>query len=57
MAIQAKFTGIMFYATAAIVPVILLIASAVLLGLCGMMSAGLKYKQIFAIVCFAVARR
>jgi hypothetical protein len=53
-AIQAKFTGIMFYVSAAIgFPVILLIASAILLALCGMMSAGLKYKQIFAIVCFA----
>jgi hypothetical protein len=54
MAMQAKFTGIMFYATAAIgFPIILLLAAAVLSGLCGMMSAGLKYKQIFAIVCFA----
>ena len=54
LAMQAKITGIMFYVTAAIAfPIILLIAAAVVLGLTGMMSAGLKYKQVFAIICFA----
>jgi len=54
LAMQAKFTGIGYYVSMLIfVPIIMLISSAVLLGLTAMMSAGLRYKQIFAIVCFA----
>ena len=54
LAIQAKFTGIGFYISAIfMLPVIMLVSSAILLGLTAMMSAGLKFKQVFAIVCFA----
>jgi hypothetical protein len=34
-------------------PVILLISSSILLGMTAMMSAGLRFKQVFAVVCFA----
>jgi hypothetical protein len=54
MAIQAKFIGIGFYVSAIfMLPIIMLVSSAILLGLTAMMSAGLKFKQVFAIVCFA----
>jgi hypothetical protein len=53
LAIQAKFTGIMFYFMAAVgFPVALLISSAILLGFTATMSAGLRFKQVFAVVCF-----
>jgi Yip1 domain len=52
---QTRFTGIGFYATAVVVtPIIYLISAAILLGVAsGMMSAGLKFKQVFAIICYA----
>jgi hypothetical protein len=54
IAMQAKITGIGYYVSMFIVlPIVMLISSAVLLGMTAMMSAGLRYKQIFAIVCFA----
>jgi hypothetical protein len=54
MAMQAKITGISYYVSMfVVIPIVMLISSAVLLGLTSMMSAGLRYKQIFAIVCFA----
>jgi Yip1 domain len=53
-AMQAKMTGIMFYASAVLfVPIVIVISSAILLGITAMMSAGLKFKQVFAVVCFA----
>jgi hypothetical protein len=54
LAMQAKFTGIGYYAgTAIMLPIIMMISSAILLGVTAMMSAGLKFKQVFAVVCFA----
>ena len=54
LAMQAKFTGIGYYAgTILMLPIVMLVSSAVVLGMLSMMSAGLKFKQVFAIVCFA----
>jgi len=54
LAMQAKFTSIGYYASGfVIMPIILLLSSAIVLGMTSMMSAGLRYKQVFAIVCFA----
>ena len=54
LAMQAKFTGIGYYVSAVvIIPIVMMISAAILLGLTSMMSAGLRYKQVFAIVCFA----
>jgi Yip1 domain len=54
LALQAKFTGIGYYVSSVVfVPIIMLISAAILLGITAMMSAGLKFKQVFAIVCFA----
>ena len=54
LALQAKMTGIGYYVSMFIMlPIIMLVSAAVVLGMTSMMSAGLRYKQIFAIVCFA----
>ena len=54
LAMQAKITGIGYYVSMFVMlPIVMLISSAMLLGLTSMMSAGLRFKQIFAIVCFA----
>ncbi len=54
IATQAKYTGIGYYAsTIVIIPIVMVISSAILLGLTAMMSAGLRFKQVFAVVCFA----
>src|SRR5581483_7922599 len=54
IAMQAKFTGIGYYVSQiVIIPIVMLISAAILLGITSMMSAGLRYKQVFAIVCFA----
>jgi len=54
LALRAKFMGIGYQvAPAVMMPIISLISAAILLGLTAMMSAGLRFKQVFAIVCFA----
>jgi len=54
LAMRAKFMGIGYqFAPAIMMPIITLISAALLLGITAMMSAGLRYKQVFAIVCFA----
>jgi len=54
LATQAKITGIGYYVgTIVFAPIAVLISAGILLGLTSMMSAGLRYKQVFAIVCFA----
>lgn len=54
IAMQAKVTGIGYYASAIVfMPVVMLVSAAILLGITAMMSAGLKYKQVFAVTCFA----
>jgi len=54
MALRAKITGISQYvASVVIMPIVILISSAILLGLTAMMGAGLRYKQVFAVSCFA----
>ena len=54
IATQAKITGISYYVgTAIFVPVMFAITAGVLLGITSMMSAGLKFKQVFAICCYA----
>lgn len=54
IAMQAKFTGIGFYVGPFIgVPLMVLISSAIMLGMLSIMSAGLKFKQVFAITAFA----
>jgi hypothetical protein len=54
LALRAKFMGIAYQASPVVMmPIVTLISAAILLGLTAMMSAGLRYKQVFAIVCFA----
>jgi hypothetical protein len=54
LALRAKIMGIGYQVAPAImIPIISLISAAILLGLTSMMSAGLRFKQVFAIVCFA----
>jgi hypothetical protein len=54
IAMQAKFTGIGYYVVPLIImPIMTLISAGILLGITAMMSAGLRFKQVFAIVCFA----
>jgi hypothetical protein len=54
IALQAKVTGISYYVGTVIgTPLIMVISSAILLGITAMMSAGLKFKQIFAITAYA----
>ncbi len=55
IAMQAKITGIAYYFAAIVmVPLMYVISAAIILGIAsGMMSAGVKFKQVFAIVCYA----
>lgn len=55
IAMQTKFMGIGYYfGTIVMVPLMYLISAAIVLGIAsGMMSAGVKFKQVFAIVCYA----
>jgi hypothetical protein len=54
LATQAKFAGIGYYAGVIVfVPLMYVITAGVLLGITSMMSGGLKFKQIYAIVCYA----
>ena len=55
IAMQVKFTGIGYYfGTIVMVPLMYLISAAIVLGIAsGLMSAGVKFKQVFAIVCYA----
>jgi hypothetical protein len=54
IATQARITGISYYAgTAIFVPVMFCITAGILLGITSMMSAGLRFKQIFAVCCYA----
>jgi hypothetical protein len=54
IAMRAKFAGIGYYVVPLVItPIITLISAGILLGLTAMMSAGLRYKQVFAVVCFA----
>jgi hypothetical protein len=55
IAMQTKFVGIGYYFSAIVmVPLIYLIQAATVLGIAsGLMSAGVKFKQLFAIVCYA----
>jgi hypothetical protein len=49
----ARFAPIFTYLTVILIPLGYLITSAVLLGMTAMMSAGLRFKQVFAVVCYA----
>jgi hypothetical protein len=55
IAMQSKFTGIGYYfGTIVMVPLMCVISAAIVLGIAGgMMSAGVRFKQVFAIVCYA----
>ena len=55
IALQVKFMGIGYYfGTIVMVPLMCVISAAIVLGIAsGMMSAGVKFKQVFAIVCYA----
>jgi hypothetical protein len=55
IAMQVKFMGIGYYfGTIVGIPLMYLISAAIVLGIAsGLMSAGVKFKQIFAIVCYA----
>ena len=53
VATGAKIAPFFSYATVVFIPVGYLIVAGVLLGMTAMMSAGLKYKQVYAIVCYA----
>lgn len=55
MAIQAKFMPVIYYAGAVVgTPIAYLFSSLILWGIAsGLMSAGVKFKQIFAIECYA----
>jgi hypothetical protein len=54
IAMQAKITGIGYTVGPVIfMPIMLLISAAILLGITAMMSAGLRFKQVFAVCCFA----
>lgn len=55
IAMQTKFMGIGYYVgTIVMVPLMYVISAAIVLGIAsGMMSAGVKFKQVFAIVCYA----
>jgi hypothetical protein len=54
LAMQAKITGISQYVFPIVMfPIIMLVSTALVLGMTAMMSAGLRFKQVFAIVCFA----
>src|SRR5689334_2914713 len=49
LATQAKITGIGYYAGVFIMlPIVLLVSSAIVLGMTSIFSAGLRFKQIFA---------
>jgi len=54
VAMGVKFASIMGYVFIVIVPVIYVIMAAVLLGMAsGILSAGIRFKQVFAVVCYA----
>ena len=54
IATQSKVMGGGYYVSAVVfIPIVMLVSAAILLGLTAMMSAGLRYKQVFAVVCFA----
>jgi hypothetical protein len=55
IAMQTKFLGIGYYVGTIVgVPLAYLISAAVVLGIAsGLMSAGVRFKQVFAIVCYA----
>lgn len=54
IAMQAKFMGVGYMVGPVVfMPIMLLISAGILLGITAMMSAGLRYKQVFAVVCFA----
>jgi hypothetical protein len=55
IAMQTKFMGIEYYfGTIVMVPLMYVISAAIVLGIAsGMMSAGVKFKQVFAIICYA----
>lgn len=54
IAMQAKITGIGYYVgTAVIMPIMFVISAALTLAFAAVMSAGLKFKQVFAIISYA----
>lgn len=53
IAVGVRMSGIFAYAVPVFLPVYYLIVSGVLLGITAMMSAGLKFKQVFAVVTHA----
>jgi hypothetical protein len=55
IAMQVKFMGIGYYiGTIVMVPLMCVISAAIVLGIAsGIMSAGVKFKQVFAIICYA----
>ena len=53
IATGAKIAPFFGYLTAVFIPLGYLLIAAVLLGITAMMSAGLKFKQVYAIVCHA----
>jgi hypothetical protein len=54
LAMQAKITGFAYYgATFIMTPIVFIISAALTLAFSAMVSAGLRFKQVFAIICFA----
>ena len=53
IATGAKVASIMGYSSAIIVPLMYVIMAAVLLGMTAMMSAGLRFKQVYAVVVYS----
>jgi len=53
IAAGTKFAAIAGYSTVVIVPIMYVIMAAVLLGMTAVMSGGLKFKQVFAVVCYS----
>jgi hypothetical protein len=53
IAVQARIGGMVAYAIPVLIPVFYVIISGVLMAFTAMMSAGLRFKQVFAVVCHA----
>jgi hypothetical protein len=53
IATQARIGGMVAYAIPVFIPVFYVIVSGVLMAFTAMMSAGLRFKQVFAVVCHA----
>jgi hypothetical protein len=53
IAMQVRVGGMFAYAVPIFLPIYYLVVSGVMLGFTAMMSAGLRFKQVFAVVCHA----